>query len=171
MSDGFPIGAIIAFPGNSDPPSSQHWALCDGASQSVSGPYAPLFDVIGFANGGSSESAMFNLPDYRGRFLRGTDNGEGNDPDANSRTAMHPGGNTGDALGSVQAYDTGPPRNKFEAILKHLPDSSKNNAATAVGDDAAAWNSVSNDFSFQGGDKETRPLNAYVLFYIKYTDA
>jgi microcystin-dependent protein len=173
MSDGFPIGAIIAFPGNAEPPSSEYWALCDGSSQSITGPYAALFAAIGFANGGSSASGQFNLPDYRGRFLRGTDYGSSVNIGANSRTAMNPGGNTGDAVGSVQGYETGAPRGgiNFSVELPHLPVSSNDNAATAVGDEVSVWNSGSVNVNVSGGDKETRPLNAYVLFFIKYRDA
>jgi microcystin-dependent protein len=183
MSDGFPIGAIIAFPGNADPtadpppypppdpPSSNYWALCDGTPQSTTGPYAPLFAIIGFANGGSSASGQFNLPDYRGRFLRGTTYDTKNDPDAYSRTAMNDGGNTGNAVGSVQGYETISPTNRFLIDVPHLPTSNENNAATAVGPEAANWNSGSVHLTFQGGDQETRPKNVYVFYYIKYTDA
>ena len=45
----------------------------------------------------------FNLPDYRGRFLRGLDSsGEGRDPDLMARYAMNPGGATQDNVGSIQ---------------------------------------------------------------------
>ena len=168
MSDGFPIGAIIAFPGDSDPPSSDYWALCNGSSQSTTGPFAALFAVIGFANGGSG--VQFNLPDYRGRFLRGTTYNAKTDPDANSRTAMNPGGNTGNAVGSVQGFETQASPHKFLMNL-HLPTSSMKNAATAVGSTASNWNGGTVTVPFQGGDAETRPINAYVQYYIKYNDA
>ena len=173
MTDGFPIGAIIAFPGNSDPPSSAHWALCNGSSPSTTGPYAPLFAVIGYANGGSG--ANFSLPDYRGRFLRGTNykatyNGVINDPGANSRTAMNFGGNTGNAIGSIEGYDTGMPTTPFAIDLPHLPNSNVSNAA-GVHDTAAHWYGGIHTMPLQGGDSETRPKNLYVLYYIKYTDA
>lgn len=173
MTDGFPIGAIIAFPGNSNPPSSAHWAPCDGSSQNTSGSYAPLFAVIGYANGGSGSS--FNLPDYRGRFLRGTNykgtyEGALRDPGTDSRTAMNPGGNTGNAIGSVQGYDTGRPNTPFAVDLPHLPNSNVSNAA-GVHDTAAHWYGGMHTLPFQGGDAETRPLNLYVLYYIKYTEA
>lgn len=51
-------------------------------------------------------STTFNLPDYRGRFIRGRANGSANDPDRASRTAANTGGNTGDAVGSVQTNST-----------------------------------------------------------------
>lgn len=166
--DGYPVGAIIAFPGNVDPPSRDYWALCDGSTQPLTGPYASLFAVIGFANGGSTESGKFFLPDYRGRFLRGTSYDTGNDPDAATRTAMNLDGNTGDAVGSIQPYDTSSPTTPFTIELKNLPVSSGQNASTLVGSDISHWNSGSTSVNFSGGDSETRPLNAYVLYYIKY---
>lgn len=170
MSDGFPIGAIIAFPGNNDPPSKDYWALCDGSTCPITGSYAQLFAVIGFANGGSNESGKFYLPDYRGRFLRGTSYNSGNDPDATSRTSMNVDGNKGDAVGSVQPFDTSWPTIAFTIELKHLPVSSKESAATLIGSNISRWNGGSTTVNFGGGDSESRPLNAYVDFYIKYAD-
>jgi tail collar domain len=170
MSDGFPIGAVIAFPGSStvDPPSSQYWALCNGAPQNISGPYAPLYAVIGFANGGDSNT--FNLPDYRGYFLRGTSYNSGMDPDAGTRGKLAPGGNTGNNVGSLQNYDTCAPvgGTNFTIELQHLPDSHTDNAKTSIGTDIAHWNPNPVTFNIGGGDQETRPKNAYVYFYIKY---
>ena len=172
MSDGFPIGAIIAFPGSStvDPPSSQYWALCDGTLQSISGPYAPLYAVTGFANGGDPDTGMFNVPDYRGLFLRGTSYASGTDPDANTRGKLNPGGNTGNNVGSLQNYETCFPvgDETFMIELQHLPSSHTNNARTTSGTDIAHWNGNPVNFGLGGGDQETRPLNAYVYFYIKY---
>lgn len=170
MSDGFPIGAIIAFPGDNDPPSTDYWRLCDGSTCPITGTYAQLFAVIGFANGGSQDSGKFYLPDYRGRFLRGTSYDSGNDPDTASRTSMNLDGNKGDAVGSVQPYDTGSPYTAFTAEFKHLPVSSRESAATLIGSDISRWNGASKTVNFGGGDSETRPLNAYVDFYIKYAD-
>ena len=170
MSDGFPIGAIIAFPGSADPPSQEYWALCDGSTQPLTGPYAALFAVIGFANGGSQQDGKFFLPDYRGRFLRGTSYDTNTDPDAASRTSMNPSGNKGDAVGSVQPFETGWPSPAFTIELQHLPTSSKQSAATLIGSNISHWTDAITSINFTGGDAETRPLNAYVNFYIKYAD-
>jgi microcystin-dependent protein len=48
----------------------------DGSSLDTT-TYADLFAVIGYTFGGSGSS--FNLPDLRGQFLRGFDNGKGLD--------------------------------------------------------------------------------------------
>jgi microcystin-dependent protein len=170
MSDGFPIGAIIAFPGDQGPPSKDYWALCDGSTCPITGSYAQLFAVIGFASGGSQESGKFYLPDYRGRFLRGTSYDTGYDPDAATRTSMNVGGNKGDAISSVQPYDTSWPSTSFTIELPHLPVSSRESAATLIGSNVSRWNSGSKNITFGGGDSETRPPNAYVDFYIKYAD-
>lgn len=74
--------------------------LTNGASVSR-GTYAKLFSKIGVAHG-SADASSFNLPDYRGRFLRMMDGGAGRDAQRASRLAMNPGGATGDAVGSVQ---------------------------------------------------------------------
>lgn len=44
----------------------------------------------------------------RGKFLRGVDDGAGNDPDAATCTAQQPQGSVGDEVGSVQADAGGP---------------------------------------------------------------
>jgi len=97
-SQGFIIGEVrqVAF---ETVPSG--WLECNGAAVSRS-TYASLFSAIGTAFGEGDGSTTFNLPDLRGRFVRGYDNGAGNDPDAGSRTASASGGDTGDNVGSVQ---------------------------------------------------------------------
>ena len=89
----FPTGSILPFGGTTAPDG---WAICDGSLLSRT-EYASLFNTIGTSNGEGDGSTTFHLPDLRGRFLRGTDNGAGRDGDAGSRTAANTGGNAGDA--------------------------------------------------------------------------
>ncbi|MCG8418828.1 MAG: phage tail protein [Proteobacteria bacterium] len=91
-----PVGALIAFAGQEAPSG---WMLCDGRELSRV-EYAELFAAIGTLHGAGDDMTTFNLPDLRGRFLRGVDHGSGNDPDAVAR-AM-PDGDTGDVVGSLQ---------------------------------------------------------------------
>jgi microcystin-dependent protein len=104
-----PSGTIIAFGGPagaagdggaSTIPSG--WLLCDGSAVSRT-TYATLFAAIGINFGGGDGINTFNLPDLRGRFVRGADHGAGRDPDAASRVASNSMGPTGDVVGSLQA--------------------------------------------------------------------
>jgi microcystin-dependent protein len=56
------------------------WLECDGSAVSRSAPYDKLFAVIGTTYGVGDNTSTFNLPDYRGEFLRGWDHGRGVDP-------------------------------------------------------------------------------------------
>lgn len=107
-----PTGTVVAFGGRADRVPTG-WLLCDGRSVTRA-MYPALFDAIGTAHGG--DGTNFNLPDYRGRFLRGVDTGAGRDPDRAARTAPNAGGNSGDAVGSVEGGATGLPTTAFSAL-------------------------------------------------------
>lgn len=95
--DPVPTGAIFSFP-LEIPPTG--YLVCDGSAVSRT-TYADLFAVLGTSYGAGDGSTTFNLPDYRGKFLRGYDNGAGNDPDATARQDRGDG-TTGDAVGTLQ---------------------------------------------------------------------
>ena len=61
-----------------------------------------MYAVLGNSHGSGDGSTTFNLPDYRGRFLRGVANGSANDPDRALRTHPVTGLVVGDVIGSVQ---------------------------------------------------------------------
>ncbi len=92
-------GSVIMYPIKTAPTG---YLYCNGAAVSR-GTYATLYGIIGNTFGSGDGATTFNLPDYRGQFLRGVNDSSGNDPDASSRTAQASGGNTGDAAGSIQA--------------------------------------------------------------------
>ena len=95
-----PAGTIVAFGGVYDN-IPVGWELCDGRALSRTEPkYAALFAAIGTVHGG--DASTFNLPDYRGMFLRGVDRGRGKDPDAAAREAAAPGGHSDGQIGTVQ---------------------------------------------------------------------
>jgi microcystin-dependent protein len=71
-----PKGMIMAWPVNSPP---YGWLECNGASISRAA-YAALFANIGVVFG-SASGTHFNIPDLRGQFIRGWDNGRGVDTD------------------------------------------------------------------------------------------
>jgi microcystin-dependent protein len=77
---GVPTGAIVPFAANSAPSG---WVLCNGALYGRTAldpsPQPNLFGVIGTTYGFTTIS-NFAVPDLRGVFVRGFDNGRGLDP-------------------------------------------------------------------------------------------
>jgi microcystin-dependent protein len=155
---GVPPGTVVAFAGRIlDVP--QGWVLCDGRALPRAGLYARLFAAIGAANG-SPDANNFNVPDYRGRFLRGVNNGTGRDPDVNSRT--QPAGSSnggGDAVGSLQDDEL---RSHTHSVAIHLQGGVGDHAING----AAAFKA--SDSTGAAGGSETRPTNVYVNYIIKY---
>lgn len=149
-----PAGAVSPFGGTSAPTG---WLFCDGSAVSRT-TYADLFTAIGTACGTGDGSTTFNLPDYRGRFMRGVDHGAARDPNAATRTAMATGGNTGDNVGSVQADDI-----KAHTHTVNISTAAGGTVPAAPGGGVVATNYPSGSF----GNSETRPLNAYVNYIIK----
>ncbi|MEW5421382.1 DUF2793 domain-containing protein [Amorphus sp. 3PC139-8] len=75
-ADGLPVGTVI-WHAAASPPSG--FLRANGAAISRTA-YANLFDVIGTGFGAGDGSTTFNLPDLRGEFVRGVDDGRGVDP-------------------------------------------------------------------------------------------
>lgn len=96
--DATPPGTVVAYMGTTPPAG---WLLCDGTAINRT-TYAKLYLVLGNSCGYGNNSTTFNLPDFRGMFLRGMDGTAGNDPDKLTRTASNTGGNTGNAVGSEE---------------------------------------------------------------------
>ncbi len=97
-----PTGTVFPFAGTTAP---NGWLLCNGAAVSRT-VYSQLYSVLGTVSGSGDGSTTFNIPDYRGVFLRGVDGGTTRDPDSAARVAMNPGGNTGNNVGSIQGNAT-----------------------------------------------------------------
>jgi hypothetical protein len=98
---GNPPGTVIAYaaPLNGAPPAG--WLLCNGQAVSRTA-YGSLFAVLGTSAGAGDGSTTFNVPNYQGYFLRGFDPAATVDVDAASRAAMASGGNTGNAVGTIE---------------------------------------------------------------------
>lgn len=166
---GEPVGTIMAFAGASVPSG---YLVCDGSAISRTN-YAELFAAIAIAWGAGNGTTTFNLPDLRGRFLRGLDGGSGNDPDANTRTASGILGNTGNNVGSLQLdtfathqheYFSNSPANAGTPfnVWGNGPTMRivKNNNGTSYTRNSSLTSPI--------GSTETRPKNAYVYYIIKY---
>jgi len=78
---GIPTGAIVPYAANSAPSG---WVLCDGSLYGRTAldpsPQVNLFGVIGTTYGIGDGLTNFAVPDLRGMFVRGFDNGRGLDP-------------------------------------------------------------------------------------------
>jgi microcystin-dependent protein len=157
-----PVGSVIAFAGTSAP---SNYMMCDGSSLSRD-QYPKLFSAIGTAHG-SANASSFNVPDYRGRFLRGVDGSAANDPDNASRTAMATGGSTGNNVGSVQADQIASHRHT-SAIRWDSPSSPFTNGGTFTGVLGSSVGSGVVATTALTGGTETRSKNAYVNYIIKY---
>jgi len=153
------------------------WLFCDGSAVAIA-DYPELHVVIRSLYGQATSSrAAFLLPDYRGVFLRGVslgatlcDGTTPRDPDADGRTAAAcaKGGNSGDAVGSVQ-------RDAFQGHQHHYVMVANAGQPNQQGTSLASPTSTgtTTDIVTDGLDgdprtsAETRPLNVYVNFLIK----
>lgn len=166
-----PVGSVMAYAGSAAPSG---WLLCNGdAINRVT--YAALFAVIGTTHGQGDGSSTFNIPDYRGRFLRMVTGASSNDPDAASRTAMGTNGNTGNNVGSIQSHLFAS-HNHGGGNHGHSSSGSfgAGGGLAMQGSDGGGIpfgvsnvNSSGTIITTQGGN-ETRPINAYVNYIIKY---
>jgi microcystin-dependent protein len=153
--------------------------------------YPKLFDVVGTRWGhGNNDGLSFHLPDLRGRFLRGQDDGAGRDEvssNSSERTASNPGGVTGDNVGTVQNDKTRRPRSTSLTGVASTVGSHRhtisdftivNTNSSGSRDDWTPTGSSNQNTSFAGqhshtvsisggGDFETRPQNAAVKYIIK----
>ncbi|MBO9880833.1 phage tail protein [Xanthomonas sp. D-109] len=145
------------------------WLFCNGDALDCK-DYALLYAVIGTAFGGDG-NGHFNLPDLRGRFVRGVDGGSGRDPSLDKRQPAASGGNTGNQVGSVQAdayqgheHDYSAPSTSIEVEPGEVP-------VFGPVDTVQATTSQLADQAGDGApraDKETRPVNLYLNHIIRY---
>lgn len=149
-----PAATVLPYAGTAAPTG---YLMCDGSAVSRT-TYAALFTAIGITAGQGDGSTTFNVPDYRGRFLRGANGATSRDPDAASRTAMNTGGNTGNNVSSVQADELKSHTHPQKGILQGAAGGATYNMDTP---------SVNRNDTAATGGNETRPINAYVNFIIK----
>ncbi len=163
-----PVGTIMAYGGTTVPAG---YLACNGSSVS-NATYPALFAAIGTSWGGNG-APDFNLPDLRGRFPRGWDNGAGNDPDAGSRTNLHVGGQTGDNVGSYQ-LDAFQGHHHNIVLTTRASEAGEGGLTCGSGSVQNPGSNYASSAISDGGNgtprvsSETRPKNAYVQYIIKY---
>ena len=159
-----PAGTVVSYMGNTAP-TTGGWLLCDG-SLKVRADYPALFAVLG-TKCGYLTANDFYLPDFRGRFLRGWDNATNRDPDRASRTIMAANGAVGDNIGSIQ---TDAFKNHTHPLSDTYTNYSQTSANGGTGNTGATGTLEQADTTANSatGGSETRPINAYVNYIIKY---
>ena len=146
---GYPTGAVIYVSANSTPTG---FLRANGAAVSRT-TYANLFSVIGTTYGAGDGSTTFNLPDLRGEFPRGFDDGRGVD--------------SGRGFGTAQGSDfqshnhtvinTAGPIQTYDPYGTSIPSS-------------GSWTfyKFNNITSTSTGGAETRPRNTAMLACIRF---
>lgn len=158
-TNGVPAGAVMVFAMNSAPSG---WLACNGAQVSRT-EYAALFAAIGTTYGAGNGVNTFNLPDLRGEFVRGVDNGRGVDSGRGFASFQ------GDAIRNITGF--------FNKIRVKL-----NNDFSAGGAIAGSLGEVSGDANLGSAQtanldfnasrvvptaNENRPRNVAMLYCIK----
>lgn len=135
------------------------WLFCNGASLKRS-DYPLLYDVIKEAFGAPDDDT-FNLPDLRGRFVRGVDHGTRRDPDAQSRKFSNMGGNKSNKVGSLQDDELKKHKHQWRGYRACGSGSRVVRSRDPINKDNIQ------DACFETGGNETRPKNVYVNWIIK----
>ena len=187
--NGVPVGTIVAYGGDKNN-VPDGWLLCDGASF-LQSDFPQLYAAIGTAWGTTGSS--FNVPDLRGMFLRGVNDvkaGNYADPNAGSRASSNPGGNTGNAVGTIQDDENKPhahtgATNNDGAHAHSYTDQGFGGESNCWGNGSCSGSvylgvqtsrgsSTANDgahshaFTTNNTGVEARPNNAYVYYIIKF---
>jgi len=115
--------------------------------------YTDLFSAIGTLYGTGDGSTAFNVPDLRGEFIRGYDDGRGVDSD---RT-----------LGSSQEDEfKSHSHDLYKYLVQYASSSNVDNVAGWC--DHSQGNTTGESGTFATGGTETRPRNIALLACIKY---
>lgn len=185
-----PVGSIVPYGGTIAIPKDvpDGWLLCDGTPVPEGSAYDDLRELLRQTAWGS-EGAVIHLPDLRGMFLRGVD-----DPDGPAGEEWEAAGNDEEPdkrqdritklpstlVGSVQPAGTAVPNGGWQVtggghshtIDLYYAGGPESGKAVAAGDKNAKLDGSvvggTHSHSISSDDKETRPINAYVNFIIKY---
>jgi len=172
-----PIGSIVAYTVGVSPTG---WLVCDGSSVSKE-TYSKLYEVIGNTFGGIVTDLSFNLPDYRGAFLRGIGTHNGYAGPSNISTFQAHATQTHNHTASSTVTDPG-----HKHILTTVNDDFNNSGGSGpsfTGDSAGSvsWPNIMNtaytgitvatsigNSTTNADPNETRPYNYGVYWIIKY---
>lgn len=156
---GTEVGSIIAWTTGTAPSGYLH---CDGAAINRT-TYTALFGVLSTTYGTGDGSTTFNIPDYRGSFLRGFASGQATDPDRSTRTNRGDG-TTGDNVGTKQVDQIKSHNHTAPATFNFVTQKAGQGPNDYPG---GSQLSTQNATALSGGN-ETRPTNIYVMWCVKF---
>jgi len=152
-----PAGTVSFFASNTAP---NGYLICNGQAVSRT-TYPELFAAIGTTFGAGDGSSTFNLPDLRGEFVRGVDNGRGVD--------------AGRGFGSFQNFDwkgfsmTNTGQNVGASGYSHGPVYMGKSTSAYIGNMfTGGWSAPAAAIGTQWDTSEIRPRNVALLGIIKF---
>ena len=143
-------GIVLQIPRLTEPAG---WLKCNGQAVSRT-TYAELFAILGTTYGAGNGSTTFNVPDYRGEFPRGLDEGRGVDVGrvlGSTQADMLEAHNHNVGAFTTSASNTGQGVFSFYSVTSHGGGSSFNGYTTS-----------------SNGGTETRPRNIAAPYFIKF---
>ena len=164
---GVPVGAVFYFAASTAPTG---YVKANGATVSREGTFAALFAVIGTTYGAGDGGTTFNLPDLRGEFIRGWDDGRGADASrvfgfppqaADTNLLSHTHSTTVTGFAKAQYGDTG-------SITYGAGFTQQNNDGDITSNPNTASLTYTTGAASPAGGAETRPRNVALLACIKF---
>lgn len=161
------VGSVIAYARSVAPIG---YLKCNGAAVSRT-TYARLFAIIGTTFGAGNGTTTFNLPDLRGEFIRGFDDGRGVDSGRSFGSSQQ---------GSIMAIDSTGINQIYSAVMTSASLGSANAALVAQRtgldyDANGATNYPNTTAAYSNGDGSggfdygvVRPRNVALLYCIKF---
>jgi microcystin-dependent protein len=166
-----PVGEIITTSSSTCPSGS---LSADGAPISRSN-YANLFQAMGIAYGPGDGSTTFNVPDYRGRFLRSADESGIRNPSGalavgtaqnqatakNSLSLSDPGHNHIDGWAGVNSFSS-------FGVSPDVAGGNQNVQRNSVPTDHAFTSTSQANLYLSSSNSETRPMSIVVKYCVIY---
>jgi len=160
-----PVGAVTAYAAPLESPPNMQvealgWMVCDGRTLQIQ-QYPLLFAVLQYQYGGSGE--FFAIPNLQGQFLRGLAVNSTQDPDISTRIPANPANPGVNLVGSSEQ----------DALQTHVHSyggiAPSGTHAGGQGTPMLALGQLTNPPNPPARiSSETRPVNVYVYFLIKF---
>lgn len=164
-----PIGAVAAYASAADPvdvtQDGDVWVKCDGRALSRTS-YAAFYQSFAAVLGPGDGSTTFNVPDFRGLFLRGVDPTGTRDPGMPQRGPMFQGGPGGASVGSLQGDQFSSHFHVVHGDTSVAHDGGSDTQVMSSNNDGGD-SAGPTDEGGGGMSSETRPKNAYLYQIIR----